>query len=67
MSDLFAARFPGVCAACGDRFPAATSIRRVDGGYIHDDCDEPPNPSPIEGPACTICWLRHPEGECDRD
>ena len=36
-------------------------------GYIHADCDEPPNSSPIEGPACTVCWLRHPAGECDRD
>ena len=22
---------------------------------------------PIEGTACPVCWLRHPEGECDRD
>ena len=67
MSDVFAARFPGNCASCGDRFPAGASIRRVGGTYIHADCSDLLDPSPIEGPACTVCWLRYPEGECDRD
>ena len=44
-----------------------TSIRRADDTYIHADCDEQPTPDPIEGPACSVCWLRHPTGECDRD
>ena len=30
MSDPFSARFPGTCAACGERYPTATSIRRAD-------------------------------------
>lgn len=67
MSEPFSARFPGVCAACDERYPTATSIRRTDGNYIHADCDEQPTPDPIEGPACSVCWLRHPTGECDRD
>ena len=67
MSDPFSARFPGTCAACGERYPTATSIRRADDTYIHADCDEQPTPDPIEGPACSVCWLRHPTGECDRD
>ena len=67
MSDPFSARFPGTCAACGERYPTATSIRRADDTYTHADCDEQPTPDPIEGPACSACWLRHPTGECDRD
>ena len=67
MSDPFSARFPGTCAACGERYPTATSIRRADDTSIHADCDEQPTPDPIEGPAWSVCWLRHPTGECDRD
>ena len=44
MSDPFSARFPGTCAACGERYPTATSIRRADDTYIHADCDEQPTP-----------------------
>ena len=40
MSDPFSARFPGTCAACGERYPTATSIRRADDTYIHADCYE---------------------------
>ena len=67
MSDPFSARFPGTCAACGERYPTTTSIRRTDDTYIHADCDEQPTPDPTEEPACSACWLRHPTGECDRD
>ena len=49
MSDVFAARFHGTCASCGDRFPAVASIRWVGGTYIHADCNDLPDPSPIEG------------------
>ena len=45
----------------------ATSIKHTDGGYVHADCDDQPDREPIEGIACHVCWLRHPEGECDHD
>lgn len=71
MTDLatppFSARYPGKCADCGDWYPTATSIKHTDGGYVHADCDDQPAREPIEGTACPVCWLRHPEGECDRD
>ena len=68
MSEPFSARYPGKCAACGERYPSATSIRRSDdGSYIHADCTEHEPKPLIEGEACPVCWLRHPEGACDRD
>ena len=30
MSEPFSARYPGKCAACGEHYPSATSIRRSD-------------------------------------
>lgn len=62
----FPARYPGKCANCGERYPADTEITKAEGGYTHTDCTDAEPQPPIEGPACSVCWLRHPEGECDR-
>lgn len=63
----FPARYPGKCAECGETYPADTEITKTDDGYIHADCATGPSSKPlIEGPPCTVCWLRHPEGACDR-
>lgn len=63
----FPASYPGKCAACGERYPHGTDISKTDHGYIHVDCEDITEPKPlIEGPPCPTCWLRHPQGACDR-
>lgn len=63
----FPARYPGKCGDCGETYPADTEITKTDDGYTHADCTAAPAPKPRnEGPLCPDCWLRHPEGACDR-
>lgn len=64
------ARFPGTCGECGGRFQPGDPIRSdadlgPEGAWRHDVCpdDDPLTPT---HPVCTVCWLTHPEGACDR-
>jgi hypothetical protein len=47
----FEARYPGVCAECGDRIEVGDDIRAVGGGdYAHVTCAPAPKPkSRFEG------------------
>ena len=49
------------------RKDTAARIARGDASNIHADCTEHEPKPLIEGEACPACWLRHPEGACDRD
>jgi hypothetical protein len=63
----FDARYPGVCASCGERIKVGDLIRSTDDGYVHEDCDDPmylPVTRKVE--VCTTCWLEKP-CECDDD
>lgn len=59
------ARYSGTCPTCGGRWQPGDPIRgHVDapgqsGYWAHDSC-------PDDDPVCTVCWLTHPAGACDR-
>lgn len=61
----FPARYSGACASCGDRIHEGDQIEMSDAGAVHATC-----PDPLEvtdrNPLCTVCWLVHPIGACDR-
>lgn len=62
----FAARFPGRCASCDERIHEGDLINMTDDGATHEDCE---TAAPVERPEpkpCTVCWLTHPIGACDR-
>lgn len=60
----FAAKFPGVCAACDERFPKDTEIEYdSDGDLVHVDC-----PALVRTPRqlCPLCFMELPvTGRCD--
>lgn len=62
------ARFSSRCAACDERIREGDPIRMADDGAVHDDCStvETSDPLAFDHPACTVCWLTHPAGACDR-
>ena len=66
MSRPFIARFGGRCPACESGIHPGEEVEySTDGPLVHADCDDP-TPESVEGDTCQDCWLRHPEGECDR-
>lgn len=66
----FPARYPGRCPSCGERIRVDDPIRFVsldDRRVVHDTCGGlTPETPPVEHPVCTVCWLTHPPGACDR-
>jgi len=65
------ARYSGVCPECGERWQPGDLIRAQMGDYgVIDHWQHAVCPDPITdgliGTACPVCWLVHPEGECDR-
>lgn len=66
MTGGFPARYPGRCAACGDRIHEGDPIRMTTTGAVHDDCDDTPATTRPEPAPCPVCWLTNPEGACDR-
>ena len=61
----FEAKFPGVCAACDERFPAETEVEYdSDHDLVHVDCPAlvPARPREI----CPSCFCEVPAtGRCD--
>lgn len=58
----FAAKYPGRCQDCGERFEAGDQITILHYGTIHADCNAaaptPERPVTI----CPKCWLAQPCG-----
>lgn len=62
----FLAKYPGVCAACDERFPAETEVEYdSDGDLVHVDC-----PALVRSPlanrgVCPQCFMELPvSGRC---
>lgn len=66
---MIAARWPGKCPACGDRWEVGAQIKPTeDGDWIHETCDEPRRPVVVETETCTRCWLKKSlDGSCGCD
>lgn len=63
--NTFEARYPGTCAAAGDRIKVGDPIEDTEDGYAHPDCVELMEIADKANaqPPCTSCWLVH-AGEC---
>jgi hypothetical protein len=48
----FAAKYPGRCLDCGDRFDVGTRVVYSDSRIVHVDCGSEPEPRPV----CTKCF-----------
>lgn len=66
----FPARYTSVCDECGKRVVPGDQVRYIpsSGWPVHDVC---PDPEPalevgVGEVSCPVCWLVHPEVECDR-
>lgn len=72
MADLphITARFSGVCPDCETWWHPGAELRSelVDGLPVwrHAVCPDDAEPLKIVHAVCTICWLSHPPGQCDR-
>lgn len=62
----FPARYGGRCAGCDLSIFVDDEIEVTDDGVMHEGCASDPAPVKAEPQACTVCWLVHPEGVCDR-
>lgn len=68
MSRPFAARYPGTCPSCGDRFGVDEPVRYIDDELLHDDCADHADDLTLraeraELSVCPSCWTVH-RGEC---
>ena len=57
------AEFESVCAECGHAIHAGDEIIAHTDGWQHAFCSQPKRDMPV----CTVCWLTHAPGHCDRD
>ena len=68
------ARYSGACPECGERWQPGDFIRSRPVGaehverWYHDTCPDVIDPTTLlpGERVCAMCWLVHPEGECDR-
>lgn len=61
----FQAKYPGQCAACGERIHLADYVRYEDDLLVHDDCPDTVDPD-LPGRQerkCPDCYTTH-AGEC---
>lgn len=61
----FQAKYPGKCAACGERINEGQHVRYEDDFLVHDDCPDPINPDQPgrQERKCPDCHTIH-AGEC---
>lgn len=61
----FAARYHGTCPACESRIHEGDLVKyNTENQVVHDECL--PVAIPVEHPVCSVCWLTHAKGVCDR-
>lgn len=61
----FTARFTSRCPICEGVLGVGQHAVMTDEGAAHVTCDEDDEAGPVH-PVCAVCWLTHPEGQCDR-
>ena len=70
----WAAKYPGICGACGERFEVGTEVRWGEGAtVIEEDCSLASmgaallaqSADEIRAMRCTKCWLVHGKGQVE--
>lgn len=64
VTEGFAARYPGVCPECDGQILGHLVHRNQFGQLTHDVCPTTAIDREEAKPACTECFIIHPEGEC---
>lgn len=63
----FLARYVGICRACDDTISVGDDVRyNLRAEIVHVACPDPTSSAQPGETVCPVCWLIHPEGECDR-
>ena len=62
----FTARYHGFCSSCEKHIHEGDQVKYdTENQVVHEECL--PVTTPVEYPVCTVCWLTHAKGVCDRD